>query len=337
MPILNMITQGSGGGWWGNIWEPLNLTVTTSWLDATITWEDNEIWTIPPTTFQKSELVRKIGSAPTYPSDWTLVVTETVKDTYKVSGYVDSWLTDWTTYYYRVFSYSDLGGISYCDAVSVTPSAWWWTPWANTLARWKLDGDTTDELWNYDMTTRMWTVTYWTLPSWDSYGIFDWNTIITNASVPSWTKWTLSMWVYKTTNSFSSPFVQDTDSNDSDYYVQIGLDTAYIQFWASMGQANLTWNYTQPIWEWHHIVMTQDWTYLNVYVDWQQLPSTVTNSKWFNTNWWNQLCIWWLARWTQSYSKLDWWLSNVIIESEAWTAQEISDYFNLTKWDYWIS
>lgn len=123
MPILNMVWWGTK---WGNIWEPLNLTVTSSWLDATITWEDNEIWTIPPTSFQKSELVRKVGSAPTSPSDWTLVVTETVKDTYKVSGYVDSWLTDWTTYYYRVFSYSDLWGISYCNAVSVTASAWGW-------------------------------------------------------------------------------------------------------------------------------------------------------------------------------------------------------------------
>ncbi len=128
MPIFNKLiydwTEYSLW-WWGNIWEPLNLTVTSSWLDATITWEDNEIWTIPPTSFQKSELVRKVGSAPTSPSDWDLVVTETVKDTYKVSGYTDSWLTDWTTYYYRVFSYSDLWGISYCDAVSVTISVWW--------------------------------------------------------------------------------------------------------------------------------------------------------------------------------------------------------------------
>lgn len=120
MPILNSFYWGGSSWWWGNIWEPLNLTVTSAWLDATITWEDNEIWTIPPTTFAKSELVRKIGSAPTSPSDWDLVVTETVKDTYKVSGYTDSWLTDWTTYYYRVFSYSDLWWISYCDAVSVT-------------------------------------------------------------------------------------------------------------------------------------------------------------------------------------------------------------------------
>ena len=153
--------------WWGNIWEPLNLTVTTSWLDATITWEDNEIWTIPPTTFQKSELVRKIGSAPTSPSDWTLVVTETVKDTYKVSGYVDQWLTDWETYYYRVFSYSDLGGISYCDAESVTISNSW-NPWANTIWYWKLNWNLNDEMWNYNWyVTGGWSVSYVSLP-WDS-------------------------------------------------------------------------------------------------------------------------------------------------------------------------
>lgn len=125
MPVFNkMVYNGTEYilWWWGNIWEPLSLKITKSWLNATIRWEDNEIWTIPPTTFQKSELVRKIGSAPTSPSDWDLVVTETVKDTYKTTWYVDQWLTDWETYYYRVFSYSDLGGISYCDAVSIT--AW---------------------------------------------------------------------------------------------------------------------------------------------------------------------------------------------------------------------
>lgn len=128
MPIFNKLiydwTEYSLW-WWANIWEPLNLTVTASGTDATITWEDNEIWTIPPTTFARSVLVRKVGSAPTSPSDWTLVVTETVKDTYKTTWYVDQWLTGWETYYYRVFSYSDLGGISYCDAESVTVSAWW--------------------------------------------------------------------------------------------------------------------------------------------------------------------------------------------------------------------
>ena len=146
MPILNMVW---GGSTWGNIWEPLNLTVITSRLNATITWEDNEIWTIPPTSFARSVLVRKVGSAPTSPSDWTVVVTETVKDTYKTSGYVDQWLTDWTTYYYRVFSYSDLGGISYCDAVSVTPTASW-RPWADTWCYLPLTSDATDSSSNHN-------------------------------------------------------------------------------------------------------------------------------------------------------------------------------------------
>jgi hypothetical protein len=155
MPVFNkLIYDGTEYtlGWWGNIWEPLNLTVTASWLDATITWEDNEIWTIPPTTFQKSELVRKIGSAPTSPSDWDLVVTETVKDTYKVSGYVDSWLTDWETYYYRVFSYSDLGGISYCDAVNVTPTA---VPTRPTITGFSYDNALSSYTW-WDVNWMTW-------------------------------------------------------------------------------------------------------------------------------------------------------------------------------------
>lgn len=158
MPVINKMVYNWTEyilWWWGNIWEPLNLTVTSVWLDATITWEDNEIWTIPPTTFQKSELVRKIGSAPTSPSDWVLVVTETVKDTYKVSWYVDQWLTGWETYYYRVFSYSDLGGISYCDAEDVTISA---TPYPTSwlIGYYSFENDTDNDtvlhdeswLWN---------------------------------------------------------------------------------------------------------------------------------------------------------------------------------------------
>jgi hypothetical protein len=30
-------------------------------------------------------------------------------------------------------------------------------------------------------------------------------------------------------------------------------------------------------------------------------------------------------------------LSKLILEKRAWTDQEIQDYFNQTKWDYWIS
>lgn len=126
MPILNMMTQGSGGGWWANIWEPSDLKAHSRYLDVTITRTDNNLQTIPPTAFQKSELIRKVGSAPTSPSDGDLVVTETVMNTYESTWYVDQGLTDGTTYYYRVFSYSDSWGVTYGEAVNVTPSMTWW-------------------------------------------------------------------------------------------------------------------------------------------------------------------------------------------------------------------
>lgn len=121
MPILNMNYWANKG--WANIGEPTNISATTASDSATIKWTDgDDLNTIPPATFFKSVLVRKVGSAPTSPIDWTLVETETVKNTYSSNGYTDAWLTYWTTYYYQVFSYSDLWGITYWTPVSVTPS-----------------------------------------------------------------------------------------------------------------------------------------------------------------------------------------------------------------------
>ena len=31
------------------------------------------------------------------------------------------------------------------------------------------------------------------------------------------------------------------------------------------------------------------------------------------------------------------WTGGWTIENKAWTQQEREDYYNLTKWDYWIS
>lgn len=212
----------------------------------------------------------------------------------------------------------------------------WWQPWANTIAYWKLDWDTTDELWNYDMVTRIWTMNYWTLSWWQKYGIFNGSTILSVASVPSWTKWTLSFWINKSWTSEYVSFVQNINTDWSDNYTQIVLKQTEIGFRIPWWSNNFR-NYTQSTWEWHHIVLTQDWTGMCLYIDNVQIWSTRSNNSWFNAKWWNQLCIWWLIRWTQAYSIFNWYLSNMIIESEARTAQEVSDYYNLTKSLYGIS
>ena len=326
--------------WWGNIWEPLNLTVTASWLDATITWEDNEIWTIPPTTFQRSELVRKIGSAPTSPSDWTLVVTETVKDTYKTTWYVDQWLTDWETYYYRVFSYSDLGGISYCEAVSITASSSW-QPWANTVLYYSFNNDTATTVYDW-VSNNDWT---WVWSNWQYIALAQWKyadftqatnqyiTIPTSLAYPT-TDLTISFWIKYTSTAAMWIFHKWNGSDGTNAYVIIHTTNGTIR--ADIPYKQWDIRYTNALMNdgsWHHIACTKNGNSYIMYVDAQQ-TSIVSSSQsidWGSATQWN---IW---RHQESWELLDWWLDEFIVENVAWSSQEVSDYYDLTKWDYWIS
>lgn len=129
MTILNMV------GWWAS-WPkvPLNAisVIAVTWWDeeATITWTDPTDITVNwvlVASWSSTKLVRKVGSAPTNINDWTLVLTETVRDTYSSTWYTDTWLTNGTTYYYAAFSIWNnwLETISSITP-SVTPEQQWW-------------------------------------------------------------------------------------------------------------------------------------------------------------------------------------------------------------------
>lgn len=118
---FNGVDYNIGGAW--SLAEPTNIAVTTNGTTATITWTDPEdLRTIPPTAFSKSVLVRKVGSEPTSPTDWTIVVEETVRNTYKTSWYADTWLTSGTDYYYRVFTYATTWIATYWDSAKTVRS-----------------------------------------------------------------------------------------------------------------------------------------------------------------------------------------------------------------------
>lgn len=314
--------------WWGNIWEPLNLTVTTSRLDATITWEDNEIWTIPPTTFQKSELVRKIGSAPTSPSDWDLVVTETVKDTYKVSGYVDQWLTDWETYYYRVFSYSDLGGISYCDAVSVTPSTQW-QPWVNTLVYWEFN-------WNLDDSSGKGVTLSWT-PYWYSTGVI-WQALqnTDNVSlVSSLQESQIFSWAFtiafcanmQNTNTLQRIFwwIDLSPIWGIDVQYEFYNDFSWFQVFINRLETRIAFPMAQPnIGEWKSLVLTGDWVnQLELYID--GVKTTPYNN--YNTPFPYPSPNY--ALYISGRDSSNILLDGVIIENRYWTQTDVDLYLDL--------
>ena len=55
---------------------------------------------------------------------------------------------------------------------------------------------------------------------------------------------------------------------------------------------------------------------------------SLQNYLWIGTNYWGSADLW--------KQTLRWNLSEVIIENKEWTAQEVSDYYNSIKWNYWL-
>lgn len=73
--------------------------------------------------WDRTIVVRKAGSAPSTYTDGTIVVSSTVKNQYSSTAFVDTGLSNGTTYYYRFFPVSKEGSYKASTSVSAKPSA----------------------------------------------------------------------------------------------------------------------------------------------------------------------------------------------------------------------
>lgn len=352
MPILNMIAQGSGGWWGSNVWEPTNLSaVSTSSSSIDITWTDNGLQALPPSTFQKSVLVRKVGSVPTTPSDWTTVVTETVMNTYQSNGYSDTGLTQWTTYYYQVFSYSTDWGITYWTPVSATPQSWWTPNPTRTIFYYDFEDSNNrlkDSSGNNNDATSITAITYTTVGTEivaETTGrpcgiLIDWNL--------SWSIGTgdfaVSFWMYGVapwSGNYPAIFNMWNRDNWDWFALFFNPENAY-----GMGNAILrrisrydshTWTIqASTLLDWrHHIVMTRNSGTISCYID-TTLDITFTDTSSLP----GSNCYWSLiSRDDSNDQSFPSWAKGdkFILENVGWSSQDVTNYFNHTKWDYWIS
>lgn len=213
---------------------------------------------------------------------------------------------------------------------------WWWGGWqpgANTVAYYPLNWDTLDHSGNgYDMSTRIGTITYGTLTSWTQYWIFNWNTILSTTNKATVSTGTISAYVYY--NGEGLIFMDNVNTNGSNDYVSVFLK-AWWEYYCIYSPAIDIPKTTSPSSWWNLLTLTQDWNNLIFYINGVKTQELSTSTFLHSKNW-NQRCIWWLARWTQYYDKLNWYVSNIIIENKVRTAQEILDYYNQTKANYWI-
>ena len=85
-----------------------NTELTVRWTDPNDTVIEGSV----VSTWAGTKLVRKAGSFPTSPSDGVVLVDNKVRGAYTSNGFVDSGLTNGTTYYYQLFPYNTTNGVN---------------------------------------------------------------------------------------------------------------------------------------------------------------------------------------------------------------------------------
>lgn len=207
----------------------------------------------------------------------------------------------------------------------------WWQPWANTVAYYPLEANTNDATWNYNLTPT--DITYTTLSSWLKVATFNWSSSKAETSSFTTATWdyTTSMRVYGDNIQSTLAVMWGNATSDSAgrlwdvYYTQKQI-RALIQPNGYIATGN---NYYQNN-TWYNLVVISSWWDVSVYIN-----NNLIETQHLNCSNYSNMYLGY-----RQYSNDRFWkgyISRVIIENVAWISQEVSDYYDLTKWDYWIS
>lgn len=202
-------------------------------------------------------------------------------------------------------------------------------PWSNTIAYYPLTADTNDYSWNNRNLTNSWvtfvnniwwaTIPVWYWDGWDrAYRTWDYQ-------LSAW--YTISLYQKSTVNN--NWFMFDMRSNN-EYWQWVYLKNEWGYFKARQQKSyNTEEEYvrTQDS-NRNHWVLTWTGSVWTVYFNWTQVKqASIANS--INTTNWTVLSLW--TRFSWNTDIFTWYLSEMIIENKVRTAQEVSDYYNLTK------
>lgn len=213
----------------------------------------------------------------------------------------------------------------------------WWQPWANTYIYYPLTSDLVDVMWNGNTGTIHWTVNFseetWVTVNWQSWYVTWLTNWISNRNTYTqifWAKWDWKiddywMLLWESANyNRNSAFSFELWWSGSNYfrlYQFIGENSA-----TNMPDENYDTN-------WHlWITVANNWTY-KTYKDavlWADSKNSWTINNKPNMN------IWWSSYYT-SRREAKWKIKDYIVETVARTVQELLDYYNSTKSDYWLS
>ena len=153
----------------------------------------------------------------------------------------------------------------------------------------------------------------------------------TNIDNMSWA-WTISAWANTSTWINQMFFSQWTNQNNRLLHVWYSSSWRWLVF--AMYNNDADTESTQRIdWNRHLYTFTWNWsTWYNIYVDWVSVKSW-TLSSWFQS--WNNTWHIWIQANLSTPVEFQWYMSEFFIETWAWSASQVSEFYNKTKKNYW--
>lgn len=217
---------------------------------------------------------------------------------------------------------------------------------ANTVGYWKLNWNANGVVWGNGTATNI-TWSDWKIGS----GSATWNWTSSKIALASnlgwnnsWT-WTMSVWAKTSTLPSSWQYKNIIRLGEATTYTDITIWYANVGWvwkifywkWRSNVQGQNEYTYTLSNWAWTNLICVCDnaWTQL-LYINWV-LAATGSTRTWNGTSLWTNNA-WELFVNTAITTPLYFWwqVDEAIVENRGWTATEIADYYQQTKWLYWV-
>ena len=204
-----------------------------------------------------------------------------------------------------------------------------YNPWSNTLLYMPLNWNVKDEVsWNNG--TWSWTAQYQTLASWLKVANCNTSSYILTPSFAMNTAMTISWWLYRSGGNVI--FRADGKTGTRNLYEISVNENWWAWWWRYYNWNSYLYNSWSNSW-WKHIVATFWNEWIKIYVNGIHTHTTnITSFVWKTQQWWINY---------DQYSTVTpipwaWYYSDLIVESRAWTATEVSNYYNQTKSNYWL-
>ena len=223
--------------------------------------------------------------------------------------------------------------------------AYLWAGWTNAVAYYPLNSTTTtsDTSWNWNNLTKSWTVTFGTYEGVDC-AYFNGGYLYINKSLILWSNpRTISCWFYRTSAVANGGAFWGMGNATSQNWITAYTHASGYALWQiGYGNWNVDLNYPNqqtPLNGWDLLTFTYDGTNAGVYLNWSYLwtpyagESQSTTAITLNlTNTRTAICAFPNLSWTWFKG----YMSEFIFESVTRSSQQAWDYYNQTKWNYWL-